>query len=335
MLNEIQEVHEYLYDFDAEGYEYKRIKWPVFFHNNDWNGLERFMTMIARYFIFADGVETAYGRRRAEAAIRMWLGLSDGLENNERLAVHYEYIKDNYPWIEHWLYRYLKGAMIDEPAENRRKVEDFLESMKKKEAQFSFRSLINKGTTSDFKLIRYDKVLANAQVARGPLWRCYLVHAVPDWKAGTGKIVGSGNIAKVKDKDEDKILKLTAAYLIERNRKVKGNDDYVPEAVSFTDVAMWAAAKTRLDSTKFKMFTYEDSQTHNLRPLFTFRPALSGNLTKVMPDSEWLEYCGWDIIEATENDDKLDEYLDAYPNAVFYSDPGSCRELLVNERYPR
>ena len=335
MLNEIQEAYDYIYDYKNAAVKLTRLKWGVFTHNDDLNGLERILTTISRYFIFEDPSDTARGRRRAEAAMRMWLGFTDGLDEDERFFDQYEYLKENYPWLDHWLYNYLKDAICNDPKGRKERFDDTMELIKSKKQQLETKSLASDRNTSDYKLIRFDKILSNAQVARGPLKKYYLAYVSENWKAGTNKVTASTPDSHIKSKDDDKVLKLLAAYLLERRRKLKSNNDYVFEPVNFSDIAFWAAGASKLDRTVFKVFTYEDSRTHLRRPLFEFRSAKSGNLVKTKPDEEWMGFCGWEIIEATDNDYKLDKYLAEHPGAVFFSDPGASQLLRKNERYVR
>lgn len=336
MLNEIQEAHEYMCDISRLDIEFGRLKWKIFNHNADMNGLERMLTTIARFFIFEEESDNeTVARRKAEAAIRMWLGFSDELEEDERLGSAYKYVKEKYPQIDSWLENYLKEVIHKRYKEDIDKFTAFQEQLNVKNKQFKSKSLQSGVTTSDFKLIRYDKIIANAKVARGPLKMYYLACADSEWTRGTYKTVRNNPNGALKHKDEDKVLKLVASYLLERGRKLKCNSDYVFEAFNFTDYGFWAVGGSRYDRTKFEIFTYEDSQSHNKRPLFEFRSSKSGNLSKVRPNVEWMGYCGWEIIDATENDDKLDELLSTHPNAVFFSDKGACSPLQKGVRYTR
>ncbi|MBE6042557.1 MAG: hypothetical protein E7220_08585 [Clostridiales bacterium] len=177
--------------------------------------------------------------------------------------------------------------------------------------------------------------MANAMSARGPLKKYYLVCRVPDWKIGVNKLKGTNPLGKLDKGDEDRILKLLAAYLIERNRKLKSNDDYIFEPINFSDIGFWQFAQGKTDSSKYRPYTYQRYDNNERRPLFKFDSSQSNNQAKAKPDEEWFEICGWELIEATENDYKLNEYLKDYPGAVFYSDPGASQYLRKNVRYER
>lgn len=332
MLDEIREAYEYMYDFDNDGDKPRRINVSSFIRKNEMNGVERILTIISRYFIFDGELNTDISRDRAEVAMRMWLGLTDELDEKKHFSKQYENMKKNYPQLDHWLEKYLKLEFDSIDNEKKERINSFLDSLQIKKKYLKTKSMNKKTNTNDFKQIRYDKIMANAQVARGPLKRYYLVCADPDWKRGIYKETEKNPSASI-DKHEGKILKLVAAYLIEKNRKKKSNNDYVHEYVNYKELSYWA--DTKLDGTKYKEFSYEDSQTHVRRPLFSSYSALSGNLSKIRPDEEWLEYCGWEIIEATESDDKLDEYLSNNPNAIFFSDYGVGKTLSKNVRYKR
>lgn len=325
MLNEFAEVNEYMYA-PVEGQPHSgRIKRTIFLWNNDFLGLERILTMIARYFIFHDRADVTEGRMRAEAALRMWCGMSHQEKGESRLAEQYEYIEENYPWLEYWIIDYLRNSVSSDSEEAMDNVETAIEELQAKRKQFEFSSLNKRPLTSDYKTIRYDKIIANAVSAYGPLKMRYLVCLEPEWD----RDVHRNQDAKLTSAQEDRVLKTIAAYLLESGRKLRHDDAPRFERTNLKDVAYWATGDTRLDRTHYKPLGIGD------RPLFIFEKGVSGNVSKIKPDPEWFGRCGWQLVECTDNDDALDRLLDNYPDAVFFSDAGSCVPLNANERYSR
>ena len=335
MLNEIQEVFDYTFDLDNTDPKPWRIKRSICLHANDLNGIERMLTMISRAFIFDEDVaDRVQGRRRAEAAMRMWLGYTEDLKENERLEKEYLYLKENYPELDHWLAAYLRDDASSDTPERMEKVEKALEKIAGKKSQYESRSLSRASRSNDYKKLTFDKVLSNAQGPYGPLKKYYLVGTKEKWTEGIFKRTEQNTNGKIGKGDKDKILKVIAAYLLERNRKEKGNDDYVFEQVNLSAVALWATGSTKLDSSKFAVYSFEGKEDRERRPLINFYSSKSNNYTKAKPDEEWFESCGWEIIDATENADKLNEYLKEHPGAIFFSDQGGNKELALNKCYP-
>ena len=326
MLNEIIEAEGYLFDPDGSC-EYQSLNTKLFCgKKGDLNGLDRAMTTVARYFLFEDGVEGEQAVARAGAALRMWCGLMpdtlEGALEEERI-----YLMARYPWIDRWLPRILKkeGAMKNGP--NSDIVEKALKKLEKRRKSFTYATLARAKANNDFKLLSYEKAIANALIAWGPLKKYYLVCEDPEWFAKICKKRGSKKYAKPMEKDEDKVVKLIAAYVLETNRNKKRAASAGFESINLNAVAAWLGMNTKFTSANYTVFSCEE------RELFEFELGRSGNTIKVRPEAAWFESCGWALIDASDGDDALDAYLAEHPDAVFYSSAGGSKALARNERY--
>lgn len=337
MLDEIREVQEYMFSPGMPGQQSDRIQLSVFWHAGNLNGIERMMTMIARYFLFVDNEDTDNIFLMAEAALRMWTGntplsiaeksstRTDVSEKEAALAGEYEYLTRSYPWLNWWLPAYIKDKSKGMKESDRDKAEMAINKLAGKKSQFGRSVFGTRSGANDYKKCTYEKAVANAYSARGPLKRYYLACTDPDWKTGLSK----GNGKKLMNDHPDRVLKILASYMIERSRKVRHDDEPRYEPVNYSDIAMWAAGSSKLDGSVVSKYKVGD------RPLFSCKAASSGNQAKLKPDEEWFTRCGWTLIEATEEDAALDEFLDANPGAVFFRDNGGNVRLSMNERYER
>lgn len=327
MLNEILEANEYLYDVRNSDSGSQRIKHTILLKKNKYKkieflGLEHILIVIARYFIY-DDVSYTEGLKRADAAIRLWCGHAS-LDNTENeLAEQYDYFRDNWWWIDHWFSEYLRDIVSSDNEETMEKIEEAIKALEDKKKGFSISSL-NKGTKdNDFKTIYYDKILANAAVSKGPLKRYYLACRDPEWdtqlRGKDGKLLS--------ERLKDRVLKTIAAYMLERNAKPRKDEAPRYERLNLKDIAFWTVMDTRLDRGHYCDFTISG------RPVFVFKTGMSGNLTKAKIDPEWFSACGWELIDATENDSELDAFLDSNPEGIFFSDWGGCKPLELNLRY--
>lgn len=327
MLNEIIEAKGYLFDPDDGSCEHQSLNAKLFCgKKGDLNGLDRAMTMVARYFLFEDGAEGEQAITRAGAALRMWCGLmpdkpEDALEN-ERL-----YLLAKFPWLEQWLPDLLNREGASEDGPNRDIVRKTLEKLEKRRGPFAYSAFTQANENNNFKLLNYEKVIANALIAGGPLKRYYLVCEDPDWFSKICKQRGTNRYAKPMPKDEDKVLKLLSAYLLEINRKKKRTASFGFEPINLNAVAAWLGAHTKFTNTKYTVFNYEKQD------IFEFELGKSGNAIKVRPDAEWMNSCGWQLIDGTDGDGALDDYLAAHPGAIFYSDGGTPDPLGKNVKY--
>lgn len=327
MLNEIREADGYLFDPDAGACEYQSLNTKLFCgKKGDLNGLDRAMTMVARYFLFEDGADEEQAIARAKVALMMWCGLMP--ENLKgALAEEHLYLMVKYPWIDHWLPELLKRESAMDSGPNSAIVEKALTKLEKRRDQFTYGALTYANANNNFKLLSYEKVIANALIARGPLKKYYLVCNDADWFSKVCKKKRGEEYANPMGKDEDKVAKLIAAYLLETNRKKKRTVSAGFEPVSLNDVSAWIGMKTKLTNTNFAVFSYQK------QALFEFEMGRSGNMIKVRPNADWFEHCGWALIDATEGDAALDEWLADHPGAVFYSDHGMAARLERGVRY--
>lgn len=321
MLDEFREASEYIYDLDKVKNGSERIQMTNFLRPGHFLGIERIMTTIARFFLFHDG--TGEDRRiyRAEAALRLWFGYDRDDIDDEAVVIEYDALVVNHPEIIRWLPRYLE-LHKEKKRDPKKAIEDaerLIENYKKEFAISSF----NKSSKNDYKRIRYDKIIANALVSRGELKRYYLASDDPNWGFGVSGIKGN------KLNYPDRLLKTMAAYLLERKRKGKENSALSFEPVNFKDITNWASASDRLDSEDYDAFSIDG------RPLFVFKELSTNNIKKIKPDEEWFYRCGWKLIEATHNDDLLDEHLKDNPYAAFFRDDGGGTYIMPDSRYER
>ena len=327
MLNEIIEARGYLFDPDDGSCEYQSLNAKLFCgKKGDLNGLERAMTMVARYFLFEDGAEGEQAIARAGAALRMWCGLIpdklEGALEEERL-----YLLAEFPWLEQWLPNLLRRESASEDGPNNNIARRTLEKLENKRVPFTYSAFTQANENNNFKLLNYEKVIANALIAGGPLKRYYLVCEDSDWFSKICKQRGTNRYARPMPKDEDKVLKLLSAYLLEVNRKKKRAASFGFEPINLNAVAAWLGANTKFTNTKYTVFNYAKQD------IFEFELGKSGNAIKVRPDADWMSSCNWQLIDGTDGDDALDDYLVAHPGAIFYSDSGTPAPLSKNVRY--
>ncbi|MBR0457314.1 MAG: hypothetical protein IJJ01_11680 [Firmicutes bacterium] len=331
MLNETLEAGEYLYDFRNDKNRLGRIKSVVLLKKDDQKrhqflGLERILTVIARYFIYEDDVEYEEGIRRADAALRMWCGHAPENKADDILSDQYEYLQDNYPWIEWWLPEYLRETVSKDNEDEMENVEQAIIALKNKKMSYSVSSLNKQAKDNDFKTIRYDKIIANAAVSRGPLKKYYLACNDAEWERHFRR---AKNMKPTK-LQHDRALKTMAAYMLERSQKMRKDPAPRFELINYLDITHWAeGGNTVMDKGKYKDLVVSD------RPLFVFQSGVSGNTAKIKPDPEWFKACDWQLIDATIDDSALDEFLDNNPDGIFYSDDGGGKPLAVNVRYIR
>ena len=115
--------------------------------------------------------------------------------------------------------------------------------------------------------------------------------------------------------------------MLERNRKKREFESITFEPVNYKVISFWVSID--LDGTDFKKYRYCGER------LFETQDKVVGSMSKCRPNEKWFEQCGWAIIDATDNDDLLNKYLEEKPNTIFYSDNGHGKPLSKNVRYER
>lgn len=160
----------------------------------DLNGLNRAMTIVARYWLFKD--PTHIDIDKARTALEIWCGLSDN-DNNEFCC-----IKDC-----------LKTIM------GKDKWEDEFNNKRRTSIRGKlFSEELNDSAYNDFRKITYDRIIADAN-AQGPLKKYYLV---------CKKSFYEGNLKYSTDKEDNILrnkqnsnisskLKITAYYLLNKD----------------------------------------------------------------------------------------------------------------------
>jgi len=187
-----------------------------------------------------------------------------------------------------------------------------------------------KEDTNDFKKTTYEKIIADA-IAAGPLKRYYLVCEHEDlseikYIQDSGKETTPFSKTQMKRTDSNKkkhdfVLKEIAAFMLEQEfRRAEDLYDSIV-AVNNTDMANWMVSTPE---------TAKVNRRYQIagRPLF-LNDMIANNVTRLGIDKQWMESCGWRVIE----EGNLDAYLEEHPEAVFYSDAGCGQYLQKNIRY--
>ena len=382
MLNEWKEFHEYTYQFSDDVQLPKRIGYTTFTAYRkgtttevELNGLERFLTIIARYFLFhsESGIETN-DIDIAVNALHAWLWK---LKN-----VSEEGISDEISRMEHWLPTYVRYMFIkesvnslmslpdldrldkqcystvqscidillseDDPGKclnaadriseicsevdsaknligRLRKAAATLSTIQLKSEQMDLKKPYQfQYTKNDYHLVSCRKIIHGA-FSGGNLKRYYLVCKDPLFE----KIyVKEKKVSMLSYKD--RILKTTAMCLLRlRNTNFRADGLVRAVPVNYTDLSNWLISSGRITyKSDLSIFTFEGRELFQLE-------LYGGKMTKLRVDQEWFSLCEWGIIEATDNDKYLDEYLETHKGYSFYCDEGSGKALVRNKRYRR
>lgn len=353
MLNEILEAQEYMYDLNNAKEKPERIVCGAFLKGKSpaLSGIERILTIIGRRFVFPkniDDIESISSEEfdaricRAAAALRMWCGLVPQTFNNKKVKEAYEELSKEpaFQCLENWLPNYLKKAL-----ENKRikeeKYEAAINKLRSKKKPFAEPVFNLENSSNDYNAIKYDKVIANGLIANGPLREYCLVCDNRKWYEGIIKITEDRETKKkslspLREADRETILKVIAYYLLERRRTKKETADVSFEPTNFQALTFWIGVNK--DSQKVKVYYFNDKLLFETRPVGEKKYILTEdadaegtkkgvNATKIKPNEEWFAKCGWNIIDITDNDDALQEYLSKHPNAMWFTDNGGGKQL--------
>ena len=358
MLNEKLEYEEYTYNLTGYENGHRRIKYNALSRGGDKNfaGLERIMTIIARRFLFFDSdYNDVPGKEEclaAELALFRWLGYvpTDPDKYKEPDTER----KKEMDRIFYWLPNYL-GKMKEEceaklkrekNKTNKKKLRNKINNLESWLSLIKEDDYITKRTRSSrddkakyLNVIKTERVVANA-LRRNKLKVFYLVCKDPHFSEVCEKT------GKVGEKKKDLLLRTVAAYMLENYYF-----DLPSREVSFPPVYRYYEKRQQ---TRFAPLRDEDltnwhqglgkirtesddglgAYSYNGKPLVE-QPKKYKNRKKIKFNDEWFRKCEWALIDATDNDDALDEYLRENPDHHFYRDDGSCKPLAEDQRYER
>ena len=359
MLNEISEANCYMTETLAKGNGSSRIKSNTLFKKNSkdriaqngevfsMNGLERLLMMVARRVIFSepgagDAEITQEQIRKAKAALCMWCGVMLRKKQSQGVRFQpedYAVIKEKYLWINEWIPEEIYHALNNEypgingwlpyyienltDEETLEKIIPGIEELISEKKQEALRKPAF--SRSPYKQLCYEKVIANA-IARGPLKEYCLVCTNGSWNEGIKKQRGKNPEGKPMRSDEDRILKLLAAYMLERERKYIQREEVGFEPVNFVDISFWAEKNSYWGKKNYEVFSY------NGEALFAFEKTPTGNLTKAKPCRRWYEKCDWRLLDITNDEKAMDKYSKEHPSAIFFLDDGENAPLRIRER---
>ena len=359
MLNEILEAQEYMYDLNSSNEIPERIVCGAFLKGKSpaLSGMERILTIIGRSFLFPENIDDVesispeeYNTRicRAAAALRMWCGLVPQTFNNTKVKEAYEELSEEpeFQGLENWLPNYLKRAFENKRIKTEEKYEAAINKIRSKKNPFAEPVFNLANSSNDYNAIKYDKVIANGLIACGPLREYCLVCENKRWYEGIIKITenketGKKSISRLSEADKETILKVTAYYLLERKRTKKGSAKVSFEPTNFQALTFWIGVNK--DSQKVKVYYYNDKLLFETRPvgdkkyILTEEDNAEGtkkgvNATKIRPNEEWFVKCDWNIIDITDNNSELKEYLDAHPDAIWFTDNGSKKQMTMHRQ---
>lgn len=338
MLNEIGEYEQYtLSPEKLLACKNRRLKHCNI--KNNFSGLERVMTIIARHFIF----DTPVGLNEVELReiLKAWCGFNheaktplpehfDGWLNNyikcvlafesARDCLKYESIPTNLKIVDRNFdvkeflaalenFKFNNDDVPKRIKENTGKIKNLLKALDelpKKNITFSKNVFGNFNAKGDnpFRAITYDRIIANALLA-GKL-RCYRL-ACDEELFKTEIIFKDGK--KLSAKDKDIILKMTAEYLLQRRNR---NQEFI--VTNNANMMNWLAGE-KPDCSKRESYAFAGTK----EKLFEIIKIEGINAIKVKLHPEWARH--FRLIE---------DGIDAKWGRIFFSDNGSSEFLKEN-----
>lgn len=270
MLNEWIELQQYTFAPECDD----GIK-PRLNHRNICNklsGIERAMTVIARYCYYHHAPERPAAQRiaLAEAVLKSWCGGESECP-------------DGFTQLQNWLPRYIEQILLIQVADSPVSVSRLrkaLTALQSKQTEFDRKFLLPyisddeaNRWINDYKKITYDSIIANA-IAQGPLENRVMVcrgDLFRPIRKARGNLLAS---------DRDRIQKLLAAFLLGRT-----NPDQEFAAINKTDIANWCEGDPKLDGDDYEKYLYGNE------PLFVMK-TLGSSVVKLRVAGGYLAESG-------------------------------------------
>ena len=271
MLNEWIELQQYTFDLSC--WDPDEIKPRLNYRNicNKLSGMERAMTVVARYGYYhaAPSLPTGERLELARELLKSWCGAS------EDCPAGFEHLRC-------WLPRYIETVLVaprQQSGESVARLEAALEDLSRKKTEFSKKLLVSyisddeaSRWVNDYKKLTYDGLLA-AAIEQGPL-RNRLLVCKSDLLAPIRKQRG-----RLLDADKDRILKFLAAFLMGRT-----NDWQEYAVINKSDIANWCEDDPKLDKDDYEKYLFGD------QPLFSVKQ-VGSNVVKLAVAKGYLQQC--------------------------------------------
>ena len=341
MLNEIGEYEQYtLSPEELLACKNRRLKRYTLI-KQDFGGLERAMTIIARHFIFDTPI--GFNENELREILKAWCGFKHEAETT--LPEHFE------GWLNNYISRVLlaetlQGCLNDENFSTDLKAliekisrkpdfdaREYLKALKDfdsahvdvsqiKNLLEALTKLLNKNKTwsknyfdslnaKNFRGITYDKVIANA-LSAGKLRRRRLVC---DEELFATKRILKKDGKKISAKDKDTVLKMTAEYLLQRRRT---EQKFI--VTNNADMTNWLLSSVKSEDLSAKRDQY--MLAGSKEKVFEIGEIIGGiNVIKVKLNPEWASH-----FRLIEDDDELDNNR----GRIFFGDTGSSEALKEN-----
>ena len=180
-------------------------------------------------------------------------------------------------------------------------------------------------TDNDFRVIYYDRIIANA-LQMGKLQQYYLFCDIdPFERRIIAKARNNGtHTLKLLPNDKDFLLKITAYYLLQKKNLIHGQNFVF---FNKTDLINWLVpADPKLDKDKLKKYILTDSSDTLISTMnFKENNSKGMNYTKLKLDYEWIKH--FKIVNSQDIDKPENQ------GGIFYSDFGSSALLQKGKRY--
>ena len=359
MLDEILEYQQYSFNTDNVAEHVKRLKHKTLITSN-FSGITRTLTIVARFFYFKFYESDEHWKEKTKQAMAIWLGfkadeIPEETKEVQRWLPQYVekvLLKAKMEELAMWLdqsklndeekeeIKALMGKVSESPRQRSKiqaagelcekcesygfvpqnklvhkaiwNIEQFLLSLSRKKAHFE-ESTYNDVGENDLYTLTYDSVLGNA-LRRGALKRYYLAcdHLI------TEKITKARGRSRLADNDYDIIMKMTACCMLELSRKGASQSIFVH--VNKSDFNNWLV-KDKCSSQDLLQYNY------NKKPLFEER-LVGNNIIQVRLNQQWMDDCGFEILQETQGTDVIQDYLKEHPEGSVFVDKGGgfCME---------
>ena len=321
MLDELKEYQLYTYDPKDPYFEEdnRRLRNKTFLRN-DFSGVGRAMEILARHCLFSSDSEQQpddwCGTERmamTERVLRGWCGF---YKEAERHRIPTEYLS-----LDHWIQNY-----ISEMEKGREKA--LLEKWDRKKNYYGAKISSISKQKNDENRISYQRTIANA-LREGPLKRRYLIGKL-DPEETIENRTDIGRQRKFDRRSVPVVLGLTAMYCLQRERCNENDKRYV--IINLERLADWLCKDSEIQRNSLT-----DKWHYRGEPLFSVLEY--GRNIRYAMNRRWLEDGGWQLIDATDGDSTLDEFLAVHKGEgySYYKDgliDSSNKNILIkNERY--
>ena len=329
MLDEYKEFEEYTYDIGNIQDPPERIRWGMLQvrysqktgrGKYSFAGMNRPLSVIARFFLFRDGASVKEAAARAQEVKNIlccWCGSAAGIPGN---------LPAEYAHLDRWFPRYLTTIIpdsIDDAGREKVLQNQCQKAGERKEKGYLRKVFPNRISDYDYFAIGYDRVIANA-LRTGPLHR-YALGVMEGAFDAVEKRGGVSGSRRRSSKKGEMLARVTGIAMMSAPACSGETPGTVPGEfmINPTDLGNWYTSKIKIEKRHYACFIY------NGEDFLEECDQIGKTGTIYCLNRKWVECFRPMLVRTDQEGDVPETFIREHPGYVYYVDNGGGRRMTV------